>query len=231
LSNFQINPMTSNVFNFIILSLAFLVLFAAGEIAYHVLKVKGETTRKLIHIGTGILTLTFPIFFTSVLWVALLCLSFLLILLASQRYNFLRSINDIDRKSHGSALYPIIVVLIFAFYDAYQFIQSPYFLIGNVAYFYLPILIMAIADPMAAVVGKKYPVGVYKIRKQQKSLSGSLAFFLTAIVICLSFIHVDYWWLILLISLSTTLVEGLSKNGFDNFSIPLAVAINLIVFS
>jgi len=223
--------MTDNLVHFLYLSVAFLALFSLGEIAYHFFKIKGETTRKFIHIGTGLLTLSFPIFFTSVLWVALLCLSFLLILLASQRYNFLKSINDIDRKSHGSALYPIIVVLIFAFYDVYQHTDNPCFLLGSVSYFYLPILIMAIADPVAAIVGKKFPIGRYSIRKQQKTLLGSLAFFLTAMLICLAFIHVHYWWLILLIALSTTIVEGVSKNGFDNFSIPLAVAVNLVLFT
>lgn len=223
--------MSDNLIHFLILAPSFLLLFALGEIGYHFLKLKGETTRKFIHIGTGLLTMTFPLLLDSVVWVCLLCLSFLLILLASQRFNFLKSINDIDRKSHGSALYPIIVVLIFAFFDWFQNHPSTCFHWGNITYFYLPILIMAIADPMAAIVGKNLPYGVYHFRNQKKTLSGSLAFFFTASLIGFVFIDVQHSWLIGLIALSSAIVEGLSKNGFDNFSIPLAVAINLLLFT
>jgi dolichol kinase len=90
---------------------------------------------------------------------------------------------------------------------------------------------MALADPAAAIVGKNYPFGSYQFRKQKKTISGSLTFFIVAVLICLPFISLNFWWLILMIALSTTIVEGLSKNGFDNFSIPLTVAINLIVLS
>lgn len=223
--------MSDNLYHFVILSIVFLTLFGVGELAYHILKIQGESTRKFIHIGTGLLTMTFPILLDSVVWVFILCFSFLLILLASQRFNFLKSINDIDRKSHGSALYPIIVVLIFAFFDWFQNHPSTCFHWGNVTYFYLPILIMAIADPMAAIVGKNLPYGVYHFRNQKKTLSGSLAFFFTASLIGFVFIDVQHSWLIGLIALSSAIVEGLSKNGFDNFSIPLAVAINLLLFT
>ncbi len=220
-----------NLINFIVLALAFLVLFGLGELAYHVFQVKGEATRKFIHVGTGLLTLSFPIFFTSVIWVLLLCLSFLLILLLSQRFGFLKSINDIDRKSHGSALYPIVVILIFAFYDVYQDTVNACFILGSVTYFYLPILIMAISDPIAAIVGKSFPWGAYSIRKQQKTVSGSIAFLFSAVLIGFFFLNMSCWWLVLLIASSSAVVEGLSKNGFDNFSIPLAVALNLILFA
>jgi dolichol kinase len=221
--------MSENFLNFTLLSLAFLMLFAMGEFAYHKMKIAGENTRKFIHAGTGLLTLTFPFLFESTIWVFLLCLTFLLILLASKHFNFLKSINDINRFSFGSILYPIIVVLIFIFSKS-QVDTLNCFYFGGVSFFYIPILIMALADPSAALVGKNYPLGPYKIRNQTKTFSGSLAFFFVAALVCCIFIKLDFWWLILLLSFLTTLVEGLSKNGFDNFSIPFAAALILLLF-
>lgn len=221
--------MSEHFLNFILLSMAFLMLFALGEFAYHKMKVAGENTRKFIHAGTGLLTLTFPILFDSALWVFLLCLTFLLILLASKHYNFLKSVNDINRFSFGSILYPIIVVLIFIFSKC-QVDTLNCFYFGGVSFFYIPILIMALADPCAALVGKNYPIRPYKFRNQTKTLSGSFAFFFVAAFVCCIFIKLDFWWLILLLSFLTTLVEGLSKNGFDNFSIPFVAALTLMIF-
>ncbi len=223
--------MSDGLFHFLILAASFLGLFALGELGYHVLKLKGETTRKFVHIGTGLLTMTFPLLLDSILLVSALCLSFLVILIASQRFGFLKSINDIDRKSHGSALYPIIVMLIYTFYSFQQYDAPDFFRFDALTFFYLPILVMAIADPMAAIVGKSYPMGVYSLRKQQKTLSGSAAFFITAVALGFCFIDFSAWWLVLLMALSSAIVEGLSKDGFDNFSIPFAVALNLYLFT
>jgi hypothetical protein len=92
------------LFHFAWLAASFLALFGLAELGYHVFKYQGENTRKFVHIGTGLLTMLFPLVFEEMIWVVLLCLSFLILLLLSQRFHFLKSINDIDRHSHGSIL-------------------------------------------------------------------------------------------------------------------------------
>ena len=128
----------------LVLGLCFLALFGLAEFLYHKQKVKAEITRKIVHVGTGLLTLLFPIFLHDQWQVLFLCTAFLLILLASLQFKLLPSINSIDRVSHGSILYPVAV---YGCYLAYSYADKGLF------FFYLPILTLAICDPLAALIG------------------------------------------------------------------------------
>ncbi|WP_221393042.1 hypothetical protein [Dyadobacter sp. NIV53] len=161
----------------LLLASCFLILFGFAEFLYHRKKVKAEWTRKIVHIGTGILTLTFPVLLHSHWQVLFLCGSFLIILLISLRYNMLPSINNIGRFSYGSILYPVVV---YGTYLIYTHVEK-----GLIMY-YLPILILAICDPVAALTGKHYPFGSYRIGGNNKTLSGSLSFFIVCILITLT---------------------------------------------
>src|ERR1700741_4724092 len=101
--------MSKDIINTIILACSFLALFGLAEFIYHTFKVRAELTRKLVHFGTGILTLLFPVMLNNHWLVLFLCGSFALILMVSLKFNLLKSINAIDRKSHGSISYPISV--------------------------------------------------------------------------------------------------------------------------
>ena len=91
-----------NIINTALLASSFLALFGIAEILYHFLKMQAELTRKIVHIGTGLLTLLFPLMLSNHWYVLFLCTSFAAILLASLRLNLLPSINAIGRKSAGS---------------------------------------------------------------------------------------------------------------------------------
>src|ERR1051325_2465256 len=123
--------MNTSMINVLLLATAFLLLFGIGELLYYVLKVKVEISRKFVHIATGFITLLFPLLLHNHWYVLLLCSSFCAILLLSQHFQLLKSINAIDRDSFGSISYPISVYgcfLAFTVYHSYLF-------------FYLPILI------------------------------------------------------------------------------------------
>ncbi|MEO7176432.1 MAG: phosphatidate cytidylyltransferase [Saprospiraceae bacterium] len=220
-----------------ILAGAFLMIFAIAELLYHRLKVEAEFSRKFAHISTGLLTLLFPILLSSHWWVLLLCASFALILVLSLRYKFFPSINAIERKSHGSLLFPLSVYCAFLLYD-YEKVKND----GNVdalIYFYLPILTLAICDPLAAWFGGKFPYGPFYIRKGLKTLSGSFAFFISSICLSLLILHyfpfaniaVNPFILVVLIAFCAAAVEGLSGDGIDNFTIPVTVAAILVLVS
>lgn len=219
--------MSYDLINTIILSASFLLLFGLAELFFHKLSVKVELTRKLVHFGTGLLTLLFPILLSNHWYVLFLCTSFLIILILSLKFNLLKSINQIDRQSFGSILYPISVYILFIFYD-YQ---------NELIYFYLPVLVLAICDPIAALVGKTWPIGKYKLFKETKTIMGSSAFLFSAIIInMLLFYYFGFiisGQLILLtciISLIATMVEAISQKGFDNLFIPVIVGIVMLVF-
>jgi len=219
--------MNNEFLAYLFLSGLFLALFTVAEWLYHFARLKAEYTRKLVHIGTGLLTLLFPLYFSHILWVALLCGSFLVLLLLSRRFHFLKSINAIDRVSVGSIVYPVIVLICFYAYQlkAHDNTGPAY------RYFYLPILTMALCDPAAALIGKHFPWKPYTIMGQTKTASGSLAFALLSIVLCCIFLpHESVCWFIvtsILIALVSTVTEGLSQKGYDNFTIPLSVLVIL----
>jgi dolichol kinase len=213
--------MNQNLIYTLILACAFLLLFGLGELLYHKFSVKSEYTRKLVHLGTGVLSMLFPLLLSNHWFVLILCTSFLLILVLSLKFNLLQSINKINRKSYGSILYPIVVYILFLFY-ANQ---------NELIYFYLPILILAVCDPVAALLGKQWPIGKFKILNETKTLIGSSAFFVSSfalsLIVFLGFGSDDLSKLIFpiaLISLSAAIIEAVSQKGFDNLFIPVIVA-------
>ncbi|MEM6696861.1 MAG: phosphatidate cytidylyltransferase [Bacteroidota bacterium] len=214
--------------NILYLALAFLALFASAEWLYHKRGVKAEVTRKYVHIATGLLTMLFPLMLENHWLVLLLCGSFLLILIASLRFNLLPSINAVDRKTSGSLMYPIIVYgcyLVYSRYDQFMF-------------YYIPILILALCDPIAAFVGMNYPVGKYQTFGKTKTWSGSLGFFGVAVVICLllmisveGMIFTAALPIAIAVGATTATAEALTHGGYDNFTIPVSAVAVLILFS
>lgn len=209
----------------IFLAGSFLLLFGFAEYLYHRCKIRAEITRKLVHVGTGLLTLLFPIYLDSQWQVLLLCGSFLALLLASLRFGWLPSINAISRVSYGSILFPVAV---YTCYVSYVLVNK-----GLIIY-YLPMLLLAICDTLAAFIGKRFPYGSYSVGKGRKTLSGSMAFFIagSALSIVLFYLlpnRLDSFWEIVLvsiiISLSAAVVEAISTDGTDNLTIPVGTVL------
>ncbi len=211
--------------NMSIYSGCFLALFGIAEILYHKLKVYVEITRKTVHLGTGLITLSFPLFLETHWSVLILTISFVVILTLSKKYNLLKSINGIRRTSRGSILYPIII------YTTYWI----YTLFDDVLFFYLPILILAVCDPIAALTGKKWPKGKFKIFSETKTMMGSTCFFISCILVTFSFViplrqdWIEIFFVTIFISLVTTVVEASSVRGWDNLFIPLTVTASLLL--
>jgi len=212
--------MNSNLINTIWLSASFLSLFALAELLYYKFKVQAEYTRKLVHFGTGILTFLFPVFLTSHWWVLLLCSSFAAILLSSFKFKLLQSINGVDRVTWGSLYYPVAV---YGCFLAYEFNEQKLIL------FYLPILILAVCDPLAALAGRRWPLGKYSVKGNQKSFLGSFVFALVAFLICIFFflnLNLEISKILaysMIIAITSSGAEALSNKGFDNLSIPATV--------
>jgi len=219
--------MSGNLINTGILAAAFLALFTVGEILYHRFNLKAEMTRKIVHIFTGILTLFFPPMIGNHWLVLALCSSFLFILLASFPLKLLPSINAVNRKTSGSILYPVIVYCCFLIYQSYD----------DLTLYYIPILTLALCDPIAAAIGKNMPWKPYSSFGHTKTMSGSLGFLLSALllsVLLLVFInHLPLSTALIIggsIALATTLVEAVSHGGFDNLTIPAAAVLVILFF-
>lgn len=209
-----------NVLVLLGMSTAFLLLFAISEWLYLKKNVQVEITRKISHIGTGILTLLFPVFLTSHWEVLILCSSFLVLLVLSIRFKFLKGINNVERTTYGSVLYPVAVYLVYLAYAS----------TGNLGHFYAPILILAISDPVAALVGKNWPMFPYSIGSEEKTVAGSVAFSISAFFIAGMIwivggevLSVQSIFTVLAIAILSALTEAVSLKGWDNLSIPLSV--------
>jgi phytol kinase len=209
--------------------IAIILLLAFNELNYRRLKVSGEITRKFAHFTATIAVVPFPYIFDSHWYVLVLAVIFFLALLFTQSGTQLKSIHDIRRKSMGSYLLPLALYLTFLISD----LKDDKFL------FILPILILGISDPMAAIVGMSMSKNNHKIKlfgiQTKKSVFGSGTFFFSSLVI--SFIALYFnrgvfdlraFWLSLLIAAVGTLAELISWRGSDNLSIPLSVAIILL---
>ena len=219
--------MSKEIINTILLAGMFLSLFAIAEMLYHKLKVKAGHTRQIVHIGTGLLCMLFPLMLGNHWFVLLLCGAFAIALFLSLEFNLLRSINAIDRFSYGSLLYPIAV---YGCYLVYNYFQN------NLLLFYLPLLTMAICDPVAAIFGKQWPYGKFHIRQHTKTVMGSSAFFFSSVILTITlfyFFSAGNFYInsvlpmALLIAGLTTLAEAYSINGLDNIAIPLCVVLVL----
>lgn len=181
-----------------------------------------EPARKLVHGALGLTAASLPWWFGRALvpvWV--LCALALLALLALRaspplRRRFGGALHDVDRRSWGDLFFPVGVALCWSL--------AP----GDPLRFSLPMLVLAVADALAALVGRSYGQRSYASSGARKTWEGSLAFALV------TFLLAELPLLLgtdlgrgssLLIALNLAvllaLVEGLAWRGGDNLAIPL----------
>jgi len=218
--------MSTNLINTGILGLVFLLLFVLSEVLYRYFNLRAEWTRKMVHILTGFIAMSFPLLIGDHWIVMALCTVFFVVLKVAKRLEYLPSINGISRKSSGGILYPIAVYSCFAFQQY----------MGNVAYFYLPLLILAVCDPLAAVIGLKRGVRAFPFTRGKKTWVGSMVFFISAFLISglylgwASSLELTTVLIVsLIIAVGATLAEVFVQNGYDNISIPLSVVSVLFI--
>jgi phytol kinase len=92
----------------------------------------------------------------------------------------------------------------------------------------VPLLLLTLADPAAAIVGSRYGSLQYVTRDGHKSLEGSLAFFIVsflgtsgALLVAAPTADVAAPGVALTLALLLTLVEAISWRGLDNLLIPV----------
>ncbi|MBO6517504.1 MAG: phosphatidate cytidylyltransferase [Bacteroidia bacterium] len=196
-------------------STAYLILFAISEYLYHVLKLNVEVTRKVVHVSTGLIALTFPIYLHNFWQVLVLCLLFLGLLAIAEKFKWLKSITAVERRSYGSWLFALIVLV--CFYAQLE--------LSNSSLYYLPLFILTICDPIAAAAGKRLNLVPIKILGSVKSIGGSLAFFISCFLVLVVYNSIaSISWPLgytALMSLSIALLELVSIRGWDNLTIPL----------
>jgi dolichol kinase len=176
-------------------------------------------------------TVPFPYIFPSHWHILALALVFATLLFVTRNGKQLNSIHDIKRKSIGSYLLPLSIYITFLISN----------LMGNKFIYILPMLILAVSDPMAAILGiniKNFN-GKIKVlgRELYKTWLGSGAFLASSFVISIIALYFhrglfDFktFWLAMIVAITSMLAEIFSWRGSDNLSVPLSVVLILILF-
>lgn len=183
----------------------------------HKLPLAAETSRKAIHLGMGLICLSFPWFFENAWKVDLLAaLAVMTLLVIRWKKPALGEVlHRIERLSVGDILFPIGVAIVFR-------------LSGGELKTYLPaITILTFADTAGAIIGRRFGKTIYHTNAGQKSLEGSLAVFLVSfLIVVFSGISTDpltNFLISLVVSLVATMAEGILGAGVDNLVLPIAV--------
>ncbi|MES1172333.1 MAG: hypothetical protein ABUL77_03765 [Bacteroidota bacterium] len=180
-----------------------------------------EIARKLFHTGGGVVALTLPWLFDRA-WPVLVmgivsAAGFLLLRrVPALKSSLGRVLGSVRRRSTGEFCFLAAVVVLFALSG-----RAP-------VLFGVPILILAIADASAALVGIRYgQVHFRTVDGGRKSVEGSLTFFLAAFLCVL--VPLLLWTDVgrahsLLIAASIAMMammaEAIAWRGLDNFVIP-----------
>jgi dolichol kinase len=221
--------------NLLVLSLTYLIaislLLVFNELIYRRLNPTGEITRKFAHFISVLATVPFPYIFPSHWYILVLALLFTGVLFFTRNGTKLKSIHDVERKSIGSYLLPLSIYVTFLISNFLE----------NMFIFILPMLILAISDPMAAILGinlKTYN-GRIKLfgKKLNKTWLGSGAFLISSFLISIIALYfhngvfdVKTLGLATFIAVITMIAELISGRGADNLSIPLSAVLILILF-
>jgi phytol kinase len=191
--------------------------------------VEPETARKLVHLGMGIVCLTFPWIFREIwpVWVlaglagaalgSLRCVPLL-------RREIGGVLHDVNRASWGEIYFPLGVAVVFtlSFGDALRFV--------------IPVALLTFADAAGALVGKRWGRRKFATLEGEKSVEGSLAVGLTG-ALCATgpLLAAQHDWQVSLIigaaiGLFSLMLEAISWRGLDNIFLPLAAYAQITVY-
>ncbi len=177
-----------------------------------------ELSRKIVHIGTGAvvpLAWFFEIPFVIALPVAAVIT---VVTTINHQWRFIPAVEDVDRNSYGTIAYGIaITTLLLLFWPTRADAVSA------------GVLVMALGDGLAALIGRNVESPKWILFGQTKSSVGTMTM---AVVSGLVLIGLARWSgadlslqaAVCMVAMATSL-EQLSWSGLDNLSVPLSVGV------
>lgn len=188
---------------FTLCALYFLALFTTIEVIARNRQLSIELSRKLAHIlaATSVAFLPYITSFTTIIWLSVLCFG---IMLVSRYRHIFRSIHAVARTSYGELFFPIAIIIV-----AVLFPQAHTFTYA--------MLVLALADGLAGLLGSYFGRATYIVGESHKSYFGSTIFFVVTMLVTLIF---NDQLSILLVAATLTLVEAGSTKGIDNLLLP-----------
>jgi phytol kinase len=183
-------------------------------------EISRELKRKALHVGTGLVALSFPLYLTTP-WMILTPLGVIVGWMLAVRHlpvlrrRFGSCLHDTKRASYGEIYFALSIASLMLLTADRPLL------------FVIPLLILTLADAAAAIVGRLIPVGPLGGIARGKTTSGCIAFvavaFLTTQVLLFAFTTLPVFQtfqVALVVAGATCIAELVSKRGFDNFLIP-----------
>jgi phytol kinase len=178
-----------------------------------------EAARKAVHVGMGLVCVTFPWLFADPRPVIVLASIAIAALVAARcvpvlRAHFGCALHDVGRRSYGELAFVAGIVSAFILAS------------GNAIVYVVPVLALTLADPAAALIGLRCRRHRFTTRDGTKSIAGSLAFFATTAVcttVALALTGRTHAVAAGLVAgAMLMLIEASAWAGLDNFAIPFA---------
>lgn len=194
------------------------IILFASEFLWRTRIFKGaETSRKLVHIITGIYIAFWPLIMSFV-WIQVLSILLFVAVYTSKKRHIFRSIHSVRRLTYGEMLFPVGVFI------AATFAQSGWVYMAAVLH-------LSLADGLAALVGVRYTKRYgYKIFGQSKTIIGTAVFYVTSFTIVAATMLLDpaaygsnVLFVVLLLPIGTTFIENIAIFGTDNLFVPIVV--------
>ncbi|MEO8863196.1 MAG: hypothetical protein ABI354_02640 [Candidatus Saccharimonadales bacterium] len=186
-----------------------------GELLRKRGSVSNETSRKLTHMAHGLVVASWC-YGVGYGWIIAAEVVFLISVVAARRLGLFKAMRQVNRSSWGDVLFPLAVIAIAA--------TNP----SNIL-FAATLVILGLADGLAALVGQNIKSYHYKAFNQDKSLAGTatfwiVSFLVTYLVLIKSGVRVnDISTIFVLVTIPSILsfMENVSPYGTDNFTVPL----------
>ncbi len=212
---------------------AILLILGLSEWLNQKSRLNNLSTRKFVHICVGLISAFSPWYFTDSLMPIIIAFLFTIGNLYMVKKDLLVSIHRHDKNNYGTVFFPLSFLFLTIF-----FWNKPIIFASGM-------LVMAIADPLASTIGRNVTnPRVFKVWKDNKSIEGSTFMFISTFLLLSVVIVYGSWFthriqilpiviifgIVGLVALIATIGEMTSRNGSDNFSIPILVALFLDIF-
>ncbi len=214
----ELNPSLLAIMAFA-LAIALLVLLRSYQV---LARPEPEMVRKLFHLGGGLLGLTLPWLFQSLIPVLALAAAITMVFVALRTVPVLRKgvgqvLAGVKRKTVGEFSFVASICLLF------------WLAKGDKLLYGVPLLVLAVADTFAALIGAEYGKVHFRAWKGRKSVEGSATFFLAAffcvhvpVLLLTDVPRLESLLIAVDLALMVMMAEAAAWWGLDNLIIPVA---------
>ena len=177
-----------------------------------------ELSRKVVHIGMGAV-IPLAWYFVIPAVIAIPFAVFVTLGTAiNHRWRMIPAVEDVDRNSYGTIAYGMAITLLLLMYWPER--------ADSVC---AGVLVMALGDGLAGLIGREVRSPRWSILKQSKSVVGTSTMLVVSLLVVIGLagcIGRDPGWpAAMAMAAAATGLEQLSPGGIDNLTVPLAVSL------